>query len=288
MKMILILAVGACVTLSGCNEDKVNAADSSQAIKNCAANDTIPGAAIRYTGPTGVGPGTEWAVLRRTTEDGKTLVVTQIGATPETIFGNPPPKDIFAPEPTAAGCSMSSTSKTNLGLTFGLSGATLPVSGALKTDLAKAKILSVSVEGFAWHSLQLLNFNDRLLKLPAGSPFKGGGPIPIEVALSMLKVKNYVATLDVTDVKGVDLKAKYNGPLPKELTGDLSAGVTASYDGKGHLELKVPGETYVAGVFWPLNAATSMVQSGAKPPSSLPPFKWEVEVGAFDEGAPRR
>jgi hypothetical protein len=233
---------------------------ASDGIKNCASSQAIPSGAIRYTGPSGAGPGSEWVMLSAPDKP----VVAQIGAVPKSIFGDPVPSDIFAPS-TGLGtkCTLNESGKADLGLQLGVNVSTLPVSGEARTDLSNAKVLSVTVDGFEWETLQLLNFNQRLAALPQGSPYRGGGKYPVEVALSMLKVKGYVAALDVTKVSGVDLTGKYNGLLPANLTGSLSAGVTAKYDGKGHLELSVPGDAYVAGVFWSLNPEKGIVESGA-------------------------
>lgn len=223
------------------------------ALKNCAATDLTAEDIIRYTGPVGSGPGSRWVVFNNTS--------TAIAADITDLLGNPVPPEVFAKPPGVAGqCDIGNTTTTSIGGELSLSIATLPVSGDLKARLANVKVSSVTVNGYQWESIKFDVYNNLISKIPEGSPYRvpGAGR---QTAIAMLKVKGYTATLDTTSSQSAELNAKYSGELPKALTGDLGGGVKASVDNKGKFQITIPGETYIAGIFRPVNAGTGEAQS---------------------------
>lgn len=262
---VATFVTGYCLFSSGCKSD-ASAATAAQAIKQCAASDAAPASAIRYTGPTGAGPGSYWV---QTTGAGSVFV---IGALPEDIFGKPVPENIFAPAPNAGVCAYSSNKSIDLKANIGADLRALPLSAKAQAELKDAQIVSVAADAFQWNSIKYLVYNEEIIKSERAKAYRGPN---IWVAVGMLRVKNYVATLDVSNVRNIDLSGKYNGPLGEAVTGNLSAGVTSSYDGASKLKLTVPGETYVAGLFRPANAVSGEVES-AHSDGSTPPMDWTL------------
>jgi hypothetical protein len=256
------LVSGCCVFGVGCKATPT-AQTAAQAIKGCAGSDVLPSTAIMYTGPTGAGPGSFWVAMN----GNQTEFV--IGAIPADIFGSPVPQNIYAPPSTDGACAFSSSATTEVKLNLGADLKTLPLSASAETDLKDATVIDVTADGFQWESVKYLVYNAQLSSSQsARAYFKPN----VWVAIGMLKVRNYVANLDVSKVQNVDLSAKYNGPLGGAMTGNLSGGVTASYNGSGKLKLTIPGETYVAGVFRPLNPASGQVESSHV--ASTSPVNW--------------
>ena len=270
------------LAMAGCssNPPAATGADASQAIKECAATDALPMSAIVYVGPTGAGPGSEWVRLK-----GGFMKpdVVSIGALPSDIFGNPVPERIFLPNAGSSSCTLNGSGKVDLGATFGADIKTLPISASVKGELSKGKVLTLTADGFEFKWVKFIVYNEELAKLPISSPYRGGGSQPnLMAAIGMLQVKNYVVTLDVSQVTGVDFSAKYSGALPKALTGDLNATVTAKYDGKNKLELRIPTETYVAAVLRPVNPATGMVETATAGTGATTKFEWNAAAAEIE------
>jgi len=221
-------------------------------LKACASSETTPESVILYTGPVGVGPGSRWIRFKSG--------LVQIAADVSDIFPPPVPKDIYAPLPTSTGCTFDSSTKISLSSDLGVNVSNLPVSADLKAKLGKSAKVTVAAEGFEWESVKFDVYNHYLSLLPDSSSYKRPGPNRL-TALSMLKVKGYTATVDLASTTSLGLTANYKGPLPSNLLGDASGDVSADIDSEGKLEIKVPGETYIMGVFRPINAATGQTES---------------------------
>src|SRR5947207_7246693 len=108
---VLTTSTACCVLSMGCKATP-SAKTTAEAIKQCASSDAIGADAIRYTGPTGAGPGSYWVQLNGTSS------MFVIGAVPSDIFGDVP-QNIFAPPSGDSACAFSSTTKSDVKLNLG-------------------------------------------------------------------------------------------------------------------------------------------------------------------------
>jgi hypothetical protein len=262
-----IVCVTVCASISGCKTPTASAVTVAQALKQCAVSDVLPADLIVYTGPTGAGPGSYWVSLNGTNTQ------LTIGAEPTDIFGPNVPANIFGSKGQASSCDFSSSSTTEVKLNVGADLTTLPLSASAEADLKDATVLSVTADGFQWEPIKYLVFNQEIAKSPY---VKALLRKDLWVSIGMLKIRNYVANLDVSKVRNVDLSAKYNGKLSGSVAGNLSAGVTGSYDGKATLKLTIPGETYVAGVFRQVDPTTGGAESAHV--TAPPPITWSAQT----------
>lgn len=264
---ITIAAASIVVLLSGSRCDPGPEGQISHAIKTCASTEAVGAGQIIYTGPVGVGPGSRWVRLNAD--------LLKIAAEAKDIFGKvPTDPDFMAPPPgTGANCDIASTKKTNLGGDLGVSVATLPISVDLKAKIGNSANVIVTVEAFEWHDVKFDVYNALLKALPEASPFKHPAPGRF-TAVSMLKVKDYTATVDVAKNTDLGLGVGYKGPLPASVVGDVKANVTATVTEAGKLVIKVPGESYVAGIFRPINGSTGTTESVTRVTGT--PNDWSV------------
>jgi hypothetical protein len=253
---ISFFAVSAFLMLSAssCTHDPQG--DISKAIRDCASSDAVGVGQIIYTGPVGVGPGSRWIRLNAD--------LLRIAADARNIFGAiPTSPDFMAPPPgTGTNCDMARNTKRSLGADLGVSVATLPISANLKTKIGNSAKVSVSVEGFEWQDVMVDVYNGLIDSLPDASPYKRPGPGRL-TAISMLRVKGYEATVDFNANTDLGLGVGYKGPLPANLVGEVKTSVTATVTDDGKLVIKVPGESYIAGIFRPVNGASGRTESSS-------------------------
>ena len=240
--------------------------DAANRLKNCASTDLVPASQILYTGPVGVGPGSRWVKFREG--------LVTIAADVSDIFSPPVPPSIYAPHPALSSCTLTTSGKISLDANLGVDVSSLPVSAALKAKIGRETKVSVSAEGFEWDSIKFDVYNNLIASLPESSPYKHPGPNRL-TAVSMLKVKGYTATVDISSPKTLGLDASYKGPLPSNLTGDAKANISATIDSSGKLDIKVPGETFIMGIFRPVNGATGQTES-AHMKTAETPAVWKV------------
>lgn len=251
--------------LTGCNgnQAKPNSSQAGKLVAECAQSAMIGPKHIRYTGPFPLSAGQVFVRL------GDDLVLP--GPTATTMFGDPLPKNLLLTTQGTGNCSQTSTSKSDLKTELGVTVKTLPVSGELKNDFAKGEVTSVTVDGFEWIFVDPIEYGSQVAKLSEQAPVRQAiAKGNVEAAIGVLKVKNYRAEVDLSRSSDTGLKAKYSGPLPQALSGELGAGVSYAASGNGKITLSIPGDVYVAGVFRSLGKG-GQVESGNEPASSTQP-----------------
>jgi len=244
----VILGAGAVSLLAGCCPKFICPEVETQkitAIKKCAESEIVKSSVIIYTGPVGAKEGSRWVKL----SDELMVVAAEV----DDIFPPKAPDNIFATTPDASNCSFNQTTKVDLGGELGVSVKTLPVSATLKGKIGDSSKITATVDGFQWRWVKFDTYNEKIKALKADSTYRNPG-MGRYTSLGMLKVNGYTALVEFTNNTDLGVGVGYTGPLPASLAGEVNAGVTASITKEGKLELKIPGESYVAGVFRPVKA----------------------------------
>ena len=245
----------AAIAVAACGGDAASSAQ--KLIAECAGSALVGSKHIRYTGPM---PLSEGQLFVRLAPD---LVVP--GPDAKAMFGDPLPANFLVKKPPVADCANTKDRHTDLKAELGVTVATLPVSGQLKTDLSRGQLTSATVSGFTWQWVNYVELNAQLARLPENdavrSAVRKGNT---EIVIGALRVANYRAEVDLTQANDVDLSAKYSGPLTGAMKADLGAGVQYVVKEKGKIVLTIPGETYVAGVFRPISAGGQVESGGGR------------------------
>ena len=183
-------------------------------VKKCVASD-LNGETILYFGPSNkVGPGTVW----RAGSDGGYRLRWSLQEMP----GN----EVFMNPGNQSSCEGSSTTKFGFKAALGLTSQITPASGSLANDFQKAKSINVKAASVAWNTIKEGPFENYIKALPATAGIREDlGKGNRLVLYRALRVSGYSAVMEFNTSDVAELKAKYPGPLPKSVTGELSAGL---------------------------------------------------------------
>lgn len=241
MRYLLLICICAC--LHGCVQDTAKEA-WNVIVKNCAGSD-LTGGAIQYFGPSNnVGPGSVW----RPGPDG--------GYRLRYSLGDMPGEKNFITRGEPYKCDGSKTTSFGLNAAVGLTTSLAPVSAELANDLKKAKSIEVQAQIIAWDLVREGPFESYIKTLPASSGVRDDLNRGDRLVLyRALRVSGYTAQLKFSASDAASLKAKYSGPLPKALTGDIGAQLSANWADDTTLKLTSSSDCYIAGELAPYSSA---------------------------------
>lgn len=235
------LSVCSSLILAGCcafNPSKCeDSEDAFVSLRRCASSRIQPSDQILYFGPTNLPIGTIYEKVSS-------------GFDPSwrgtAITGEKPDSSIVEP-PSYGSCTYKGKSSIDLKAAFGVNLDPIPVGGELSTDFKNAKVIDMTADQFGWETLYKGPYRELIKKNT--NIYDDISKRQTAAAIALLKVKGYKVTLQVSNQDAVGLKAKYkNGPLPKGLTGDISADVGIQWTSDNTLALLIRDETAVAGV----------------------------------------
>ena len=240
-----------CLCLMACEPESAKDAWNA-VVKNCATTD-LSGATIQYFGPSNnVGPGSIW---RPGPEGGYRLRYN---------LGDMPGEKTFITRGEAYKCDGSRATFFGLKAAAGLTSPLTPTSAELSNDFKKAKSIEVQVQAMAWDLIREGPFESYVKTLPVGS-----GSIRDDldrgdrlVLYRALRISGYAAQLKFSASDAASLKAKYSGPLPKALTGDVGAELSANWTDETTLKLSSSNDFFIAGELVPY-AATGFAATGS-------------------------
>jgi len=251
------------LALSGCPWNYDDSETAYQALVKCAANRLQPKDNILYFGPTSVPIGTIYSG----SNGGYDTIWRGTRITGE------PPKVDMVEQPSYGKCTYNGKNSIDLKAAFSLATRPLPASLEVDADLKNARVISMTADQFGWQTLYKGQYNEELTK--SGSIQQDVNQNERFASVALLRVKNYNVTLDVSNANTAGLKAKLkDGPLPKNLVGDLGAEGSITWKNESQLVLTISQETTVGGVLRPF--AKGQVQSGAS----------EEKIFADSVGAP--
>jgi hypothetical protein len=247
---IAALIAAAALTFSGCSASDAKSA-WNDIVKKCAKSD-LNAKEILYFGPSNnVGPASIW----RTVDTGgyrlRWTSADMPGAEVAVLKGN---------EMSCQGTAKHDFSgKASAGLVTSIT----PASGEVAAEFGRARKVTVNADALAWDTLKEGPFEQYVRGLPDTNPIKQElGTNTRLVSVRALRVQGFSAELEFTATEAASLKAKYQGALPAQLTGELNAGLQGQW--KNETTLKITAQDfYIAGEFGQYRATGFAAAEGA-------------------------
>lgn len=240
---VLIATFVAVITmgLSGCKQDAKAA--WNDIVKKCAKSD-LNGSKVLYFGPSNnVGPGSIW----RVPEGGGYRLRWTLGDMPGSEVALLPGNEV----------SCAGVAKTDFSgkASAGLLTSVTPASGEAAVEFGRARKITANADSLSWDILKEGPFEQYVRELPATSSIKQElGTNTRLVAVRALRVKGFSAELEFSASQAASLKAKYQGQLPAQLTGELNLGLEGTWVNETTLKIAAK-DFYIAGELGKYEAA---------------------------------
>lgn len=235
-------ALFSCCLLTGCDDQDGKTA-WNKILAKCAVSD-LNGPHVMYFGPSNViGPGSIW----RKADDKAFRVRYDISDLPF--------RQNYITQGNNSPCDGSSTSSFSFKAAADLTASPLAISADVANDLEKATSVTAKATTMHWDVVREGPYEDDIKALPHDNgiwkEMTQGNRL---VMVRALRVSGFSVTLTFKASDAASLKAAYNGPLSKDVTGNVSGSLNASWSNDGKLTLTAANDFYIAGEIAPYAA----------------------------------
>lgn len=237
---------------SACKDDAKST--WTEVLSKCAVSD-VNGTKMLYFGPSNnLGPGSIW--VSDDAEGGYRIRYS---------LANLPKPQTFVNVGTSFQCSGTSTTTLTGSGSIDAAVSVLPVSADVAVDLKRAKSVTVSVGSASWDDVLGGPYEAYIKALPATNQAR----VELEtgsrlVLIRALKITGFSTKMTFDTNVTPSLKAKYSGPLPTGVSGQLGANLSASWDDSNTLTITSNDDFYIEGKLSQYKT-TGLAAAGASP-----------------------